>query len=308
MKAMAYASYGGGEVLERHELPVPKVGPGMVRLRIKAAAVNPVDWKIMAGYLEPVMDVDFPAVPGWDVAGIVEAVGFDTPEFRVGDEVHAYGRRDTVGIGSWAEYISLPASMVAHKPEKLSWEEAAGLPLTGMTALRTLDALELSAGQLLLIHNGSGGVGQAAIQIAHTAGVRVLATASEKNHEFLASLGAEPLVYGEGLVERVRELAPEGVDAVADFHGEALEDTLAVLKNNGKHASIADGSVTEAGGHYIWVRPDAKALERLNAMVQAGTLGVRVASTRPMQEAAEAVAESMAGHASGKVVLTAFTD
>ncbi|GAA5225765.1 NADP-dependent oxidoreductase [Paeniglutamicibacter antarcticus] len=308
MKAMAYASYGGVEVLELHELPVPKVGPGMVRIGIKAAAVNPVDYKIMAGYLDPVMDVDFPAVPGWDVAGIVEAVGFDTPEFRIGDEVHAYGRRDTVGIGSWAEYISLPASMVAHKPEELTWEEAAGLPLTGMTALRTLDALDISAGQVLLIHNGSGGVGQAAIQIARAAGVRVLATASETNHEFLSSLGAEPLVYGEGLIERVRVLAPDGVDAVADFHGEALEDTLAVLKKNGKHASIADGSVAEAGGQYIWVRPDAKVLERLDVMVKEGTLSVKVVSTRPMQEAAAAVTDSMAGHAGGKIVLTSFTD
>ncbi|MDO5744248.1 MAG: NADP-dependent oxidoreductase, partial [Micrococcaceae bacterium] len=297
MKAMAYAGYGGIEVLGRRLLPVPKVGPGMVRIGIKAAAVNPVDYKIMAGYLDPVLDIDFPAVPGWDVAGVVEAVGFDTPEFSVGDEVHAYGRRDTVGIGSWAEYISLPASMVAHKPEKLSWEEAAGLPLTGMTALRTLDALEISAGQSLLIHNGSGGVGQAAIQIARAAGARVLATASEANHELLASLGAEPLVYGEGLVARVRALAPDGVDAVADFHGEALGDTLAVLKDNGRHASIADASVAEAGGHYIWVRPDGKALERLDAMVEAGTLAVRVASARPMEQAAAAVTESMAGHA-----------
>lgn len=308
MKAMAYASYGGVEKLEQLELPLPKVGPGTVRIKIKAAGVNPVDWKVMAGYLDPILEVNFPAVPGWDVAGVVDAVGYDTPEFSVGDEVHAYGRRDTVGIGSFAEYLTLPAAAVAHKPKQLSFEEAAALPLTGGTALRALDALQLAPGQSLLIHNGAGGVGQAAIQIAHQAGVRVLATASEKNHDLLAGLGAEPLTYGSGLVAAVRALLPEGVDAVADFHGEALEDTLAVLKESGKHVSIADGSVGEHGGRYIWVRPDGRELARLNELVEAGTLGVRVVSSYPMQEAAAAITESMGGHAGGKIVLTGFTD
>ena len=308
MKAMAYASYGGVEKLEQHELPLPKVGPGTVRIKVKAAGVNPVDWKIMAGYLDPIMDVHFPAVPGWDVAGVVDAVGFDTPEFKIGDEVHAYGRRDTVGIGSFAQYITLPAGAVAHKPKQLSFEEAAALPLTGGTALRALDALELSPGQTLLIHNGAGGVGQAAIQIAKAAGARVLATASERNHELLASLGAEPLTYGAGLVDAVRALVPGGVDAVADFHGGALEDTLAVLKESGKHASIADGTVGEHDGRYIWVRPDGRELARLDELVEAGKLSVHVVSSYPMQEAAAAITQSMGGHAGGKIVLTGFTD
>lgn len=307
MKAMAYRSYGGVEKLEQLELPVPKVGPGSVRIKIKAAGVNPVDWKVMAGYLDPIMEVNFPVVPGWDVAGVVDAVGFDTPEFAVGDEVHAYGRRDSLGIGSFAEYITLPASAVAHKPAELSFEEAAALPLTGGTALRALDALDLAAGQTLLIHNGAGGVGQAAIQIAKAAGVRVLATASEKNHPLLASLGAEALTYGEGLVDAVRALVPGGVDAVADFHGEALDDTLAILTDSGRHVSIADDAVTEHGGRYIWVRPDATQLQRLDAMVVDGTLSVRVVSSRPMQEAGQAFTESMGGHAGGKIVLTEFT-
>ncbi|MGL3804493.1 NADP-dependent oxidoreductase [Paeniglutamicibacter sp. R2-26] len=308
MKAMAYASYGGVEKLEQLELPRPKVGPGSVLIRIKAAGVNPVDWKVMGGYLDPIMDVTFPVIPGWDVAGVVEAVGFDTPEFKVGDEVYAYGRRDSVHFGSFAEYMVLPAATVAHKPELLSWEEAAALPLTGGTAQRTLDSLDLKAGQTLLIHNGSGGVGQTAIQLAVVAGVRVLATGSEKNHRTLAALGAEPVTYGEGLVERVRALAPEGVDAVADFHGGALEDTLAVLKESGTHASIADGTVMGHGGHFIWVRSNGKELDRLSALVNDGKLKINVVSTYPMQEAAAAFGESMAGHAGGKIVLTEFTN
>lgn len=308
MKAMAYSTYGGVEKMEQQELPIPKVGPGSIRIKVKAAGVNPVDWKVMAGYLDPIMDVSFPAVPGWDVSGVVEAVGFDTPEFKVGDEVHAYGRRDTVGIGSFAEFMTLPASSVAHKPKELSFAEAAALPLTGGTALRALDALDLAPGKTLLIHNGAGGVGQAAIQIAMAAGVRVLATASTKNHQLLASLGAEPLSYGEGLAAAVRALLPEGVDAVADFHGDGLETTLAVLKESGKHASIADGTVGAHGGRYIWVRPDGKELERLNALVAQGKLGVHVVSSYPMQEAAAAFTQSMSGHAGGKIVLTEFTN
>jgi NADPH:quinone reductase-like Zn-dependent oxidoreductase len=307
MKAMAYSSYGGVDKLEQLELPRPKVAPGSVLIRVKAAGVNPVDWKVMGGHLDQIMDVTFPVIPGWDVAGVVEAVGFDTPEFKVGDEVYAYGRRDSVHFGSFAEYMVLPATTVARKPSSLSWEEAAALPLTGGTAQRTLDALRLKAGQTLLIHNGSGGVGQAAIQLAAAGGVRVLATGSGKNHKTLSALGSEPVAYGAGLVERVLAMAPEGVDGVADFHGDALESTLAVLKEHGAHASIADGSVTGHGGHFIWVRPDGKELERLSALVDDGKLKVSVVSTYPMQEAAAAFGESMAGHAGGKIVLTEFT-
>lgn len=306
MKAMAYSQYGGPEVLARLELPVPKVSPGSVLIRVKAAGVNPVDWKIMAGHLDGLMDVNFPVVPGWDVAGIVEAVGFDTPEFKVGDEVFSYGRKDTVHGGTFAELVALPASIITHKPSNLPWVQAAALPLTGLTAQRTLDALGLLAGSTLLIHNGSGSVGRSCIQLASNDGVRVIATASAKNHARLRELGAEPVDYGAGLVDRVRALAPDGVEAVADFIGGVLEDSLAVLKDGGRHASIADSSVMNHGGQYIWVRPGAEDLERLSLLVEDGTLSVDVAQTFPLQEAARAFEASMSGHGSGKVVLTEF--
>ncbi len=307
MKAMSYARYGGTEVLEQSEPPAPKVAPGSVLIRVKAASVNPVDWKIMAGYLDGMMDVNFPVVPGWDVAGVVEAVGPDTPEFEVGDEVYSYGRRDTVQGGTFAELVALPAAIVARKPAVLGWGEAAGLPLTGLTALRTLDALELSAGATLLIHNGSGGVGRTAIQLAVHAGARVIATASAGNHARLRELGAEPVEYGDGLVERVTALAPDGVDAVADFAGGVVEASLAVLKPGGRHASVADGSVTAHGGRYIWVRPDARELDRLSALAAEGALTVDVSATYPMEHAGAAFAASMSGHGGGKIVLTPFT-
>lgn len=308
MKAMTYTQFGGTEVLEVSELPTPKVAPGAVLIRVKAASVNPVDWKIMAGYLDTLMDITFPVIPGWDVAGVVEAVGFDTPEFAVGDAVYSYGRRDTVQGGTFAQLVALPASVVAHKPQSLTWEQAAGLPLTGLSALRTLDALDLETGHTLLIHNGAGGVGRMAIQLAVNAGARVIATASKKNHERLRELGAEPVEYGENLVQNVRTLAPEGVDAVADFAGNVVEQTLAVLTSGGKHASLADGSVEAAGGRYIWVRPDRGELERLSVMVGAGTLSVDVAASYPMEELAAAFESSMAGHVSGKIVLTPFSN
>ena len=253
------------------------------------------------------MDSTFPIVPGWDVAGVVEAVGFDTPEFQVGDEVYSYGRRDTIRGGTSAEFVALPASIVARKPDELSWAEAAGLPLVGLTALRTLDALDLRSGESLLIHNGAGGVGRVAIQLAVHAGVRVIATASERNHARIRELGAEPVSYGDGLSDRLREVAPEGVDAVADFIGGVLEITRTALKAGGRHASIADGTAQQHGGRYIWVRPDAKELDRLSAMVASGNLTVDVGNTFPMHELAKAYESSMAGYGEGKIVMTEFS-
>lgn len=307
MQAMSFSNYGGPEVLTKNTHPLPKVGPGVVLIKVKAASVNPVDWKIMAGYLDSIMDIHFPVITGWDVAGVVEAVGPDTPEFAVGDEVYSYGRRDSVQGGTFAEYVALPSAIVSHKPGELSWEQAAGLPLTGLTAQRTLDALELVAGQTLLIHNGSGGVGRIAIQLAKHAGVQVIATASAKNHQRLRDLGAEPVEYGKGLTERIHQLAPEGVDAVADFIGGVLETTLEVLKPGGKHASVADGTVAEHGGRYIWVRPDSRELDRLSKLVNEGVIGVDIAQSFPMEEAGAAFRASMQGSSGGKIVLSEFS-
>ena len=308
MQAMTYSTYGGVEVLERREIPVPKVGPGCVLIKVTAAGVNPVDWKIMSGGLDGLMDVIFPVIPGWDVAGVVEAVGFDVPEFRVGDEVYSYGRRDTVRGGANAQFVALPVNIVARKPQSLSWTQAAGLPLVGLTALRTLDALHLVRGETLLIHNGAGGVGRIGIQLAVQAGVRVIATASERHHVRLRELGAETVGYGDGLTEKLTVMAPDGVDAVADFIGGVLEITLGALKTEGRHASIADWTVQQHNGRYIWVRPDARELDRLSAMVDAGTLTVDVGKIFPMEELAAAYEASMTGHADGKIVVTEFSD
>jgi NADPH:quinone reductase-like Zn-dependent oxidoreductase len=300
---MAYDRFGADEVLSLRELPDPKVGPGEVRIRVRRAGVNPVDWKAMSGGLDALMDAVFPVVPGWDVAGVVEAVGIDAPEFSIGDEVVAYARKDVLHGGTFAELVTMSVRAVAAKPAALGWEEAGGLPLAGLTALQTLDRLAVTEAETVLIHGGAGGVGALAVQIATARGARVLATASPANHEFLAELGATPVAYGEGVVQRVRALAPVGVDVVADFVGGVREVTMAVLAGHGRHASIADGSVLETGGSWFWVRPSADGLMELGRLADAGDLRVPIAEVMPLDQLPAAFTRSQGGHVRGKLVI-----
>lgn len=304
MKAITYQRYGSPEVLELTDQPMPKVGPGMVLVKVKATSVNPVDWKIMAGYLDSFMDLQFPAIPGWDVAGVVEAVGIDAPHFKPGDEVISYGRKDYVHGGSFAEYIALPERLLARKPQSLEWNESAGLPLAGLTALQVLNRLGLTSGETVLIHGGSGGVGSLGIQIAVARGAKVIATASEKNHDFLRSLGAEAVAYGDGLAEKVKALRPEGVEVVADFVGGNLDTTLEVLAGNGRHASIADSEVEAHGGTWMWVNPVGAELKQLADLVDEHKIRVEVAQALPLAKAADAFRLNMEGHTRGKIVVT----
>lgn len=304
MRAVVYDAYTDDlSALEVRDLPDPKVGPGSVLVEVRAAGVNPVDWKLMAGGLDGLMDGFFPIVPGWDVAGVVIGTGPDTPELAVGDEVMAYARKDSVHGGTFAEKVAVPVWSVARKPEALTWEQAAGLPLAGGTALRTLDVLEVGEGDTVLVHAAAGGVGSLAVQIAVARGARVLGTASEANHAFLRGLGAEPVEYGDGVVDRVRSLAPEGVDAVADFVGGQLETTLAVLREGGRHASVADDTVEEHGGRWVWVRPLGSETARLGELVEQGRLTVEVARTFGLDEVAEAFRLNQEGHTRGKIVV-----
>ncbi|MDO4918055.1 NADP-dependent oxidoreductase [Kocuria sp.] len=304
MKAQTYQQYGDPSVLELSEQPLPKVGPGEVLVRVRAAGINPVDWKVMSGGLDPVMNAQFPVVPGWDVAGVVVQKGFDTPGVSEGDEVIAYARKDWVHGGTFAQYVSVPVRALAPKPESMSWEQAGGLPLAGLTAYQVLTRLGLAEGKTVLIHAASGGVGSMGAQIAKAFGARVIGTASARNHDYVRGLGAEPVEYGDGLAERVRELAPNGVDIVADFVGGVLEDTLAVLAEGGRHGSIADPSVEEHGGHYMWVTPDSGQLTELARLADAGELTVRVDRTFPLEQLPEAFAASQEGHTVGKIVVT----
>lgn len=303
MRAITYDQYGDPDVLTITDLPEPKVGPAEVLVRVRSAAVNPVDWKVAAGGLDGMMNTVFPAIPGWDVAGVVERVGLDTPEFAPGDEVIAYARKDYVQGGTFAEFVTVPVRAVARKPALLDWDQAAGLPLAGLTAYQLLSRLGLREGETVLVHAAAGGVGILAVQIARATGARVIGTASEANHEVLRSFGAEPVEYGDGLADRVREIAPDGVDVVVDFIGGVLDTTLAVLTDGGRHGSIVDGDVAANGGLYAWVRPNAADLHTLSDLADKGRLTVPVAEVFPLEKAADAFRLSQGGHVRGKIAI-----
>ncbi|MFI7615473.1 NADP-dependent oxidoreductase [Nonomuraea terrae] len=306
MKAVVLDKFGSADDLRVVDLPEPKVAPGEVLIRVKAAGVNPVDWKLAAGYLDPIMETGFPLIPGWDVAGVVERVGLDSPEFAVGDEVYGYARKDWAKNGTYAELVSANVRMLARKPSSATWEQAAGVPLAGLTAYQAIKRAGVTEGDTVLVHAAAGGVGSLGVQIAAALGARVIGTAGERNHDFLRSLGAEPVAYGEGLADRVRALAPEGVDAALDFVGsdEAVDVSLALARRADRVVSIAAGRVQEHGGHIIWVRPDAADLATLAELIDAGKMTIHVDKTLPLAEAAEAWRLSATGRTRGKIVLT----
>ncbi|MCO5969658.1 NADP-dependent oxidoreductase [Actinoallomurus soli] len=305
MKAITMQRYGGPDVLELTDVPEPKVGPDFVLVRVKAAGVNPVDWKIREGNLDGLFATDFPVIPGWDVAGVVERVGPAVSEFSPGDEVMGYVREDHIGRGTYAELVSAPVRTLGRKPKRLSWAEAAGIPLAGLTAYQALTkALAVTPDDTVLIHNASGGVGSFAVQIARAKGARVIGTAGPHNHDYLRELGAEPVAYGPGLADEVRRLAPTGVSAALDLvGGEAIDVTPELLTDKGRWASIVDPSVRDRGGRYVFVRPDPTDLAALAGLADDGRLNVTVARTFPLGEAAEAQRLSAEGHTRGKIVL-----
>ena len=306
MKAISYSRYGGSDVLEYGEVREPKVGPDAVLVKVRAAAVNPVDWKCREGYLDGILEAAFPVVPGWDVSGVVVQPGVAVSEFAVGDEVIGYVREDFLSRGTFAEYVAAPLRTLARKPRNLSFEEAAGLPLVGLTAYQVLvKVLQVRRGETVLVHAAAGGVGSIAVQLARHLGARVIGTASEVNHDFVRGLGGEPVTYGAGLAERVRGLAPEGVHAAFDtVGGEALRTSANLLAPEGRLVSIADGDAVEYGGRYYFVRPDAEDLLRLTELAEAGVVAVHVSETFPLERAAEAYRLNEEGRTRGKIVVT----
>ncbi|MFD9246300.1 NADP-dependent oxidoreductase [Streptomyces sp. NPDC059556] len=311
MEAIVYEEFGGPEVL-RHTAgaAVPEPGPGEVRVKVAAVGVNPVDWKRRYGWVEAFYPTTFPAVPGLEFAGTVDRLGEGVTGLAVGDEVLGWTK-----TGAYAEYAI--ADIVVPKPAGLSWEAAASLPVAGETAQRVLDLLGVRAGETLFLHGAAGVVGSVGVQLAVAAGVTVVGSASESNHAYLRELGAIPVAYGEGLADRVRAAAPDGVDAVFDAAGHGVLPVAIELLGGGlpggeeaakeRIVTIADVDAEKYGIVFSGSLGDPEAVRAgLTAHARgaaAGTLTVRLAETLPLKEAARVQELSESGHVRGKLIL-----
>jgi NADPH:quinone reductase-like Zn-dependent oxidoreductase len=297
-----FSEYGTSDVLKVVDVAPPVAGPGQLRLAVRAAGVNPVDGKIMRGLMREVIPPDFPAGLGSDVAGVVDQIGSGVTAFKVGDEVLGGSLSP-----SYAEFALADPAALVHKPTALPWPVAATLAGAGGTAWAALDRLALTDGERLLIHAAAGGVGTFASQLAVARGAHVIGTASEANHEYLGRIGVTPVAYGPGLGERVRSIAPRGVDAVLDASGRG-ELPLSIDLAGGPERVLTLvafdagdlGVQVHAGGagpHLL------RALEEMLDLIKQGRLQVAISGTYPLAEAAVAVDASSTGHVRGKIAL-----
>jgi len=300
MKAVTFSAYGDPEVLQVADVPAPQPGAGQIRVAVRAAGVNPVDWKVRSGALRELMPIELPAIDGREAAGVVDALGAGVGDVAVGDEVFGFA------VGGAAAELAL-LDDYARKPAALAWAEAAGLPIAVETSVRVFAVLgDELAGRTLVVNGAAGGVGAAAVQIARARGARVIGTASARNHEFLRSLGAEPTTYGDGMAARIRALAPDGVDLAFDTAGKGgLPDLIELTGDPARVATIADfgaaalGVKVTGGGE----GRAAHALDEAVRLIEAGALRLPVERTLPFEQAAEAHRLSQAGHTRGKLVL-----
>lgn len=330
MQAAFIRGYGGGDVLEVGDLPEPRPGPGDVLVRVRAAGVNPLDWKIRDGALRAIRSFRFPLVLGNELSGVVEAVGDGVTRVAPGDEV--FGRVDKDRPGAFAELAVVRAEVLAPKPARLTHEEAAAIPLAGLTAWQALtERGGMKRGQRLLVHAGAGGVGSFAIQLGRILELRVTTTASPANHELVKELGAEVVidyrsqrfddllrnqdmvldtVGGETLARSFRVLRPGGVlvtiagvpdgATMRELGAGFLMRTLGDLMNWRNHRA-ARAAGCRFG--YLFMRPDGAQLERLAGFVEARRLRPVMDQVYPLAEARQALTRSASGHARGKIVL-----
>ncbi|MFF7726115.1 NADP-dependent oxidoreductase [Streptomyces sp. NPDC008001] len=301
MKAAVFQEFGGPEVLKTEEVETPRPGAGEVRVRVKAAGVQAYDTAVRAGWTPPNTTLSFPQTVGNDFAGVVDELGEGVTEFAVGDEVLGWAI-----LSCYAEYLVVSAEQVVAKPAGMPWEVAGAFSASAQTAHTALQALEIGAGDTLLVHAAAGGVGTIAVQLARVLGATAIGTASERNHEYLRSLGATPVTYGEGLADRVRELAPGGVTAALDgIGGDALDVSVELVKDKNRIATLVDfGRVEELGVRAVFSQRAKERLAELTALYAEGKLRVEVSKTFPLEQAADAHREMETGHVRGKIVIT----
>ncbi|MFJ8475330.1 NADP-dependent oxidoreductase [Kitasatospora sp. NPDC094011] len=302
MKAVTVPRSGGPEVLRVTGVTDPEPGPGEVRVRVYAAAVQPVDLAIREGFRPPGLTVEPPLVLGNEFAGVVDRLGPGAGAWRVGDEVLGFRV-----LGCQAELVTVDAGQLVAKPAGMPWEQAGSLSASGQAAHLALELLGVGPGDTVLVHGASGGVGTVAVQLARARGAVVIGTASERNHDYLRGLGAIPVAYGEGLVGRVRAVAPQGVDAAFDAAGRgALAASVDLVADRDRIGTVVDYPEAERLGVRGLRGPrTAERLAELVRLWEAGGLRIEIAESLPLEKAREAHRLVGGGHVRGKVVLTA---
>ena len=311
MRTIAVKTFGGPIALI--DLPTPEIVAGEVLIRVRAAGVNPFDWKVAHGALEDQMKHRFPLILGFDAAGVIERVGADVTELAEGDEVYGYLFKPVIGDGTYAEYVGASATIVAKKPVTVGFAEAAALPTPGLTAMDLVDAVDTREGETILIVGATGGVGSYATQLAARGGAHVIATARQTNEELVRRLGAAETIdhTTEDLVDAVRMAQPGGIDAVIDVVSdrEALGRISTLVNEGGRLASSVYAADVEGLARRgivatnVSMQPDARRLGELSRMVDAGELSVTLDRTFPLEKAAEALEERRTGHVRGKIAL-----
>jgi NADPH:quinone reductase-like Zn-dependent oxidoreductase len=299
MKAVQFSEYGGPEVLRVVDIDEPHAGPGQVRIAVRAAGVNPSDWKRRAGYYRDFDPVTFPSGVGVEASGVVDEVGPGVSSVSVGGAVFGYG------TSTMARYAVL--THWTHKPDNLSFEVAGGLPVIADTASRSLDEVGVKSGETLLVSGAAGGIGSAVIQFARQRGITVIGTASAQNHDYLRGLGAIPTTYGPGLAERVKELAPDGVDAALDIAGSGIIPELIEIVGDPSHVlSVADFTATRYGAKFSAGPPKdpERVLADVARLCSEGLFHLRVDRTFPLEQTAEAQEISAKGHVTGKLIIS----
>ena len=313
MKAIQYDKYGGPDVLKYIDVPTPEPKDNEVLIKINYAGLNPVDWKIRDGILQKAIPNKFPIIPGWDASGTVQSVGKAVSDLKVGDEVFTYCRKESLQDGTYAEFITCDASVVAKKPKNTSFNQAASIPLVALTCWQALfDIAKLKKGDVVLIQAGAGGVGSFAIQFAKWKGAFVITTTSAKNTDYVKKLGADLIINydKENFAERIKKEYPQGIDIVFEMiGGETMQEAARLLKKSGSLVSIVEPFSKEEAqklgirSEYCFVRPNGDQLREIAKLVEENKIQLPPIEEMPLREAAKAQEKNKEGHTRGKIVL-----
>ncbi|TDD88730.1 NADP-dependent oxidoreductase [Actinomadura rubrisoli] len=299
-RVIVFDGPGGPEALRLADVPEPQAGPGQVRVRIRAAGVQPFDVAVVGGWLPAGADAAYPRTPGNEFAGVIDQLGEGVTGFAAGDEVLGFTL-----LNAYREHLVISSAQVTGKPASMPWEVAGGFTAPAQTAYNALEDLNVGAGDTLLVHGAAGAVGTVAVQLGRLWGATVIGAAREAQHDYVRSLGAVPVAYGDGFTDRVRELAPDGVHASLDgVGGAALDATLELVKDRSRIITLYDHDRAAALG--VRLSPAKRTAARLAEMADLyaqGKLKWHIHGSLPLERAADAHRLYKAGGIRGKIVL-----